>query len=150
VDHRHGSLPDPPAHGVSTERGFLPDDDPLTAPHEDPVPDGASDALDVEHATTNLIDHLRDMRPYMPPAHRELVVAFETTTRLRDYVADTDPALVDAYNDVIDALHDFRKIHLSQVLQYIVAATGDATGTGGTNFMEFLATMRTETADTGL
>jgi indoleamine 2,3-dioxygenase len=112
-----------------------------------PALDGA---LDVEHAATSLIDHLRDMRPYMPPAHRELVAAFEHATGLRDYVADSDPDVVDAYNDAIDALHDFRKVHLTQVVQYIVAATGDSTGTGGTDFMEFLGTMRNETADTGL
>lgn len=65
-------------------------------------------------------------------------------------VADSDPAVVDAYNDAIDGLHDFRKIHLSQVPQYVVAATGDATGTGGTDFVQFLGTTWNETADTGL
>ncbi|WP_323674650.1 hypothetical protein [Halorubellus sp. PRR65] len=112
-----------------------------------PALDGA---LDVDHAATSLLDHLRDMREYMPPEHRALVADFEAASGLREYVAGSDPALVDAYNDAIDALHDFRKIHLSQVVQYIVAATGDATGTGGTDFMQFLGTMRNETADTGL
>jgi indoleamine 2,3-dioxygenase len=112
-----------------------------------PALDGA---LAIDHAATNLIEHLRDMRTYMPPEHRALVAAFEAADGLREYVADSDSALVDAYNDAIDALHDFRKIHLSQVVQYIVAATGDATGTGGTDFMQFLGTMRNETADTGL
>jgi indoleamine 2,3-dioxygenase len=112
-----------------------------------PALDGA---LAIDHAATNLVEHLRDMRAYMPPEHRALVAAFEATDGLRAYVADSDPAVVDAYNDAIDALHDFRKIHLSQVVQYIVAATGDATGTGGTDFMQFLGTMRNETADTGL
>jgi hypothetical protein len=86
-------------------------------------------------------------------------------------VADSDPAVVDAYtdavnayndavdaytdavnayNDAVDALHDFLKIHLSQVPQYVVAATGDATGTGGTDFVQFLGTTWNETADTGL
>jgi len=112
-----------------------------------PALDGA---LAVDHAATTLIDHLRDMRAYMPPEHRALVAAFEAADGLRAYVADSDPTVVDAYNDAVDALHDFRKVHLSQVVQYIVAATGDATGTGGTDFMRFLGTMRDETADTGL
>jgi len=111
-----------------------------------PAIDGA---LDVDHAATSLVDHLRDMRPYMPPEHRAVVAEFEAADGLRAFVADGDPAVVDAYNDAIDALHDFRKIHLSQVVQYIVAATDDATGTGGTDFMQFLGTMRDETADTG-
>lgn len=104
-------------------------------------------ALGVEHATTELIEKLTDMRSYMPESHCEVIDAFDRGPAVGPYVDESGrDDLREAYNDCADALATFRKVHFGQVIQYIRAVTGDTTGTGGTDYMQFLQEMQAETA----
>ncbi len=104
-------------------------------------------ALGIDHATTELIEKLTDMRSYMPEAHRVVVDAFDRGPAVGPHVdrADRDD-LREVYNECADALATFRRVHFGQVIQYIRAVTGETTGTGGTDYMEFLQEMQEETA----
>jgi indoleamine 2,3-dioxygenase len=105
-------------------------------------------ALGIEHASTELLENLLDMRTYMPADYRAVIDAFEADVDLREYVLETGaPELEDAFNECIDALQRFRNVHFGQVIQYIRAPTGESTGTGGTDYMEFLNGMGEETVE---
>lgn len=104
-------------------------------------------ALGIDHATTELIEKLTDMRSYMPESHRDVIDAFDRGPAVGEYVDQRDrEELREAYNDCTDALATFRRVHFGQVIQYIREVTGDTTGTGGTDYMEFLQVMQEETA----
>ncbi|MFC3960112.1 indoleamine 2,3-dioxygenase [Halovivax cerinus] len=104
-------------------------------------------ALGVHHETTELIEKLTDMRSYMPESHREVIDAFDRGPAIGAYVDETGrDDLTAAYNDCTEALATFRRVHFGQVIQYIREVTGDTTGTGGTDYMEFLQVMQEETA----
>ena len=103
-------------------------------------------SLGVEHATTELTEKLTDIRGYMPESHRAVVDAFEEGPDIGPYVADRDrPDLTAAHNRCIDALGEFRRVHFGQVIQYIRLVTGETTGTGGTDYMQFLRVLADET-----
>jgi indoleamine 2,3-dioxygenase len=105
-------------------------------------------ALGIEHASTALLENLLDMRTYMPADYRAVIDAFEADIDLREYVLDTgESELGDAFNECIDELQRFRNVHFGQVMQYIRAQTGESTGTGGTDYMEFLSEMGEETVE---
>lgn len=105
-------------------------------------------ALGIEHASTALLDKLLDMRTYMPAKHRAVIDAFDADVDLREYVLETgDSELEAAFNECIDELQRFRKVHFGQVIQYIRAQTGESTGTGGTDYTEFLSGMSEETVE---
>ncbi|WP_254861956.1 indoleamine 2,3-dioxygenase [Halovivax gelatinilyticus] len=104
-------------------------------------------ALGIDHATTELIEKLTDMRSYMPDAHRAVVDAFDRGPAVGSYVDETGrDDLREAYNACTEELATFRRVHFGQVIQYIRAVTGETTGTGGTDYMQFLQEMQEETA----
>lgn len=104
-------------------------------------------ALGIDHQATVLMEKLLDIRTYMPQSHRSVIDAFEAGPDLRAYVAErSDPDLTAAFNDCVDRLKQFRTVHFGQVIQYIRAQTDDTTGTGGTDYMEFLGQMESETS----
>jgi indoleamine 2,3-dioxygenase len=105
-------------------------------------------ALGIEHQSTVLLEKLLDMRTYMPEDHRAVIDAFEDDVDIRPYVHEqSNPELTAAFNQCIDQLRTFRKVHFGQVIQYIRAQTGDTTGTGGTDYMDFLGQMEEETSE---
>jgi len=105
-------------------------------------------ALGVDHQSTVLLEKLLDIRTYMPDAHRSVVDAFEAGPDVRAYVSErSESDLTAAFNDCVDRLQGFRSVHFGQVIQYIRARTDDTTGTGGTDYMEFLGQMESETTD---
>eukprot|EP00118_Oscarella_pearsei_P027603 m.311206 g.311206 ORF g.311206 m.311206 type:complete len:395 (+) comp62026_c0_seq1:61-1245(+) len=92
---------------------------------------------------------LDDMRLYMPPKHREFLVAVEGGPSIREYVKSSkDESLRQTYNGAVDALADFRSGHIQLVTSYVVLqskkpvsqkhASVAEKGTGGTNIMGFL------------
>jgi indoleamine 2,3-dioxygenase len=108
-----------------------------------------------EHAQTR--DFLEAMLQYMPPKHRAFVAALREGSAIRERGLQGAPALRDVYNACIAAADEFRRKHIGLASHYIVkqAATrigsdivgpGSATGTGGTDFVEFLRESRVETA----
>ena len=103
-------------------------------------------ALGIEHEATPLIEKLGDMHDYMPAWHREVLAAYREGPDLRAFVAAAgDEPLTAAFNRCVAGVADFREVHYDQVIQYIMATTGDTTGTGGTDIMPFLEQLRAET-----
>ncbi len=103
-------------------------------------------ALGIDHAATELIDKLLDMRSYMPEAHRTVIAAFDEGPDVGAFVADNGrEELCAEYNRCMDELGAFREVHFGQVAQYIKEVTGDTTGTGGTDYMQFLPMLKEET-----
>jgi len=112
--------------------------------------------LGIRHEHAHTRDFLDAMLQYMPPKHRAFVAALRERSRVRERTFGGTPALRDAYNACIAATDEFRKKHIGLTSQYIVrqaaadAAAGEAalstTGTGGTDFVEFLRESRIETA----
>ncbi|MFZ5691899.1 MAG: hypothetical protein ACOY5F_11665 [Pseudomonadota bacterium] len=102
-----------------------------------------------EHAATR--DFLKAMLQYMPPRHRAFVAALGEASRIRERTLHGAPALRDAYNGCIAATDEFRRKHIGLTSQYIVKQASThvgpgTTGTGGTDFVEFLRESRVETA----
>lgn len=112
-------------------------------------------ALGVRHEHAATRDFLDAMLRYMPPKHRAFVAALREHSAIRMRALQGSAALRDAYNACIGAADEFRRKHIGLTSQYIVkqAATHvgpGTTGTGGTDFVEFLRESRIETARTQL
>jgi len=108
--------------------------------------------LGVTHYEDALSLYLREMRAYMPPAHRGFIESLEGRAPIRAFVKRFDgQALTSVFNACTQALEDFRSLHLEYAASYIFhqAQTNSknphAVGTGGTPFMEYLRKHRDET-----
>ncbi|TPX56426.1 hypothetical protein SpCBS45565_g08416 [Spizellomyces sp. 'palustris'] len=76
------------------------------------------------------INHIHEMRKYMPGPHREFIYALERAPSIRDFVNELvntpsyDPALSDEvsrmYNRCVEGMRAFRDRHLQVVATYIV------------------------------
>uniref|UniRef100_A0A3Q1BGH1 Indoleamine 2,3-dioxygenase 1 n=1 Tax=Amphiprion ocellaris TaxID=80972 RepID=A0A3Q1BGH1_AMPOC len=105
---------------------------------------------------------LTRMRDYMPPAHRQLIETLSICPSLRDFILSRSSSdLCQAYNSCISALVDLRCYHLNTVTKYVIVAGNHArsmgcplrgvgtalnnTGTGGSNIMVFLKSVRNTT-----
>jgi len=109
-------------------------------------------ALGVTHAEDPLRAYLAEMRDYMPPGHRDFLVALESAAPVRAAVlAAPDRDLRAAYDECLRWLEAFRSTHLDYAARYIHqqrpsgAANPTAVGTGGTPFMAYLRKHRDET-----
>lgn len=101
--------------------------------------------LGVVHQDSPLKMHLNEMRMYMPPEHVAFLETLEKQPGIYAFVKQSGNAsLKKLYNDAIQALHEFRSIHLGFAKAYIEkqaqSSTGNPTkiGTGGTPFMAYL------------
>ena len=113
--------------------------------------------LGVGHKEDMLSSYLREMRAYMPPAHRAFIEALEGRVSVRPFAQRAGRrALTSAYNACVDALEDFRSLHFEYASTYIFqqAQTDPknphAVGTGGTPFMDYLKKHRDETGQNRL
>lgn len=105
---------------------------------------------------------LTRMRDYMPPAHRQLIETLSVCPSLRDFITTcSDSDLCQAYNSCVSSLVDLRSYHLKTVAKYVtvpgnraramgcplrgVGTALNTTGTGGSNLMVFLKTVRNTT-----
>uniref|UniRef100_A0A3P8SCU3 Indoleamine 2,3-dioxygenase 1 n=1 Tax=Amphiprion percula TaxID=161767 RepID=A0A3P8SCU3_AMPPE len=105
---------------------------------------------------------LTRMRDYMPPAHRQLIETLSICPSLRDFILSRSSSdLCQAYNSCVSALVDLRCYHLNTVTKYVIVAGNHArsmgcplrgvgtalnnTGTGGSNIMVFLKSVRNTT-----
>ncbi|KAJ8013969.1 hypothetical protein DPEC_G00035370 [Dallia pectoralis] len=105
---------------------------------------------------------LKRMREYMLPSHRQLIESLSGGSPLRDFVlSHSRSSLRCHYDSCVTALMDLRSYHLSVVARYITVpgnrarATGcafnsvgsalDDTGTGGSNPLPFLKSIRDAT-----
>jgi indoleamine 2,3-dioxygenase len=109
--------------------------------------------LGIRHKDDMLGAYLREMRTYMPPAHRQFIESLEARLPVRPFVQKSGRArLTELYNACIEGVDRFRSLHLEYAASYIFrqAQTDDknphAVGTGGTPFMPYLTKHRDETA----
>lgn len=109
--------------------------------------------LGVRHKEDALRSYLREMRTYMPPAHRAFIEALESRIPVRLFVQRANrKALTAVFNACVEAVENFRSLHLEYAAAYIFrqaqtdAKNPHAVGTGGTPFMEYLKKHRDETA----
>lgn len=103
-------------------------------------------------------EFLQEMRTYMPPAHRGFLSSLEAAPSIREFiVSENDTGLQEAYDECVKALVALRSYHLQIVAKYIVIparqkakekegeekpAALENQGTGGTDVMNFLKTVR--------
>ncbi|MEQ2258573.1 hypothetical protein XENORESO_021942 [Xenotaenia resolanae] len=105
---------------------------------------------------------LTRMRDYMPPAHRHLIETLSVCPSLRDFIMTCSSSdLCQGYNSCVSALVDLRSYHLNTVAKYVIVPGNRArsmgcplrgvgtalntTGTGGSNLMVFLKSVRNTT-----
>ncbi len=94
--------------------------------------------LGMEHQQSELTHHLDIMRQYMPKPHREFISAMKQSPIRETIIRLDDSLLKDAYNNALDALIKFRRLHLHFAVKYIYEKVENPTGTGGTDFMKWL------------
>lgn len=95
--------------------------------------------MKIPHQPSMLMDHLADMRRFMPADHRKL---------LDEISAMPDPrplARSDAYNQVLEEMAKFREIHFGWADMYIHQRVADPRGTGGTPYRQWLQQLIDET-----
>ncbi|KAF2759836.1 Indoleamine 2,3-dioxygenase [Pseudovirgaria hyperparasitica] len=118
-----------------------------------------------------------EMRDYMPGPHRRFLEDVSAASKIQEFAlrpghAVQQTRLRDAYQAALQALSDFRGLHLQIVTKYIIIPSrrskqtlrtnlasmssdvakqkdGALTGTGGTDLMPFLKQTRQETEDAG-
>lgn len=110
---------------------------------------------------------LRRMQIYMPRHHRNFLCHLTANPRpVRNIVIGGDPGLIEAYNDAVHAVKQFRDAHIRIVALYIIIpATREKRaakvaeeagldeerpplrGTGGTHLVQFLRGVRDKTAE---
>ena len=108
--------------------------------------------LGVEHTGTDKA-FLDTMQLYMPKKCREFLTAISHLPSLRGYVKKSASyEVVKSYNAAIQALASFRSEHIILATRYILSQTSqtqakrlDGKGTGGTDFVKFLKTVRDDT-----
>jgi indoleamine 2,3-dioxygenase len=118
--------------------------------------------LGIKHAPDPLTVYLREMRDYMPPAHRTFLQSLEQAVDdrgrplLSGYVHDRKaqtPDIWTAYSACVDLLAQFREIHIGYADSYIHRqhqsheTNPTAVGTGGTPFMAYLQKHLDETRE---
>jgi len=113
----------------------------------------AMDALmGVGHAADPLKAYLDQLHIYRPPAHRRFIDDLRAKSKLRAFVTKSgNKALAEAYNANVQAVSDFRSLHLEYAAKYISNQSSKQKrndpniGTGGTPFMKYLKKHRDET-----
>jgi len=102
-------------------------------------------ALGIRHQDSILVQHLQEMRDYMPQPHREFLTSLEQMpVNLRDFVLQ-NPKYKDNYNLILDELIKFRDKHFQYAVDYIYNKVPNPTGTGGTPYIPWLKRLREET-----
>jgi indoleamine 2,3-dioxygenase len=95
--------------------------------------------MKIEYQQSVLVEHLNDMRRFMPAPHRQLIERTERMPSIRD-VADKS-----SYNNVLEAMATFREVHYGWAQEYIQRWVDDPRGTGGTPYMQWLKQLIDET-----
>jgi len=95
--------------------------------------------MKIRHRQSVLTDHLADMRRFMPAEHRAVLDEVEAMPSVRE-LADKDK-----FNEILEAMAEFRETHLGWAHEYINKWGQDPRGTGGTPYMEWLKQLIDET-----
>ncbi|RIA37717.1 indoleamine 2,3-dioxygenase [Hephaestia caeni] len=112
----------------------------------------AMDALfGVTHERDELRTFLEDLHRYRLPRHRAFIEDLAAASTLRAFAREAGGSLKDAFNAAIQAVAEFRTMHLRFAATYIAnqtpagAGNDPNIGTGGTPFMKYLKKHRNET-----
>ncbi|WP_250658793.1 indoleamine 2,3-dioxygenase [Alkalimarinus coralli] len=97
--------------------------------------------LKIDHKPSALVDHLREIRQYMPQSHRDFITS---TSLLPDLKPLAAPELFD---QVLELMAQFREVHFEWASEYINKHVKDPRGTGGTPYMHWLRQLIDETRD---
>jgi indoleamine 2,3-dioxygenase len=95
--------------------------------------------MKVPHKPSMLMNHLTDMRRFMPADHRALLAEIQAMPDPRPFAAK------DAYNAVLEEMARFREIHFGWADMYIHQRVADPRGTGGTPYRQWLQQLVDET-----
>jgi indoleamine 2,3-dioxygenase len=95
--------------------------------------------MKIPHQPSGLVNHVRDMRAYMPREHRAIIEEVELMPDIRP-LAEKEP-----FNDVLEAIATFRDVHYWWAQEYIQKWVTDPRGTGGTPYMHWLKQLIDET-----
>jgi indoleamine 2,3-dioxygenase len=102
-------------------------------------------ALGVKHKDSLLTQHLKDMRNYMPPAHRQWLAILEEHGGFRQIAKNI--GYEKQYNECIERLIAFRSKHLEYAINYIQKKVTNPVGTGGTPYIQWLSNLVDETKE---
>ncbi|MEA3410934.1 MAG: hypothetical protein U9R74_05275 [Pseudomonadota bacterium] len=95
--------------------------------------------MKIPHRESPLIDHLHDMRRYMPVEHGRLLRAVDAMPSLRGLTHKRP------FNAVLEAMAEFREVHYGWAQRYITQRVADPRGTGGTPYRQWLRQLIRET-----
>jgi indoleamine 2,3-dioxygenase len=95
--------------------------------------------MKIPHQPSMLMDHLADMRRFMPHEHRLLLDQIAALPDPRP-LASREP-----YNRVLEAMAVFREVHFGWADLYIHQRVADPRGTGGTPYRQWLQQLIDET-----
>ncbi len=95
-------------------------------------------------------DYLLQMRQHMPPKHAAFLHYLETESTIHNF-AKANNAVKKSYQEAIKQLIELRNEHLKMVAIYVIKEATknnqDALGTGGTNPLHFLKSIRNRNED---
>lgn len=101
--------------------------------------------LGIEHGYDEMRAYLMEMRDYMPLQDRHFIEIVEKGPSTRQFVIehkDKLPELKKAYNLAVDALYEFRRLHIEYAAMYVLtpgkSENKGHVGTGGTPFTVYL------------
>lgn len=118
--------------------------------------------LGIQHSSdeASSAEFLQEMRTYMPQAHQKFLQSLESKPSVREFViSEGGDSLQTIYNECVDAMATLRNYHLQIVVKYIVIpakqsqnlqlseepSESENKGTGGTDIMKFLKSVRDTT-----
>lgn len=105
--------------------------------------------LGIQHKSQASGPFLAEMRKYMPANHRTFLNQLDAAPSISKYVEKiNDTLLLNTFNSCVSLLNTFRQKHLEMAITYISKQANDekaATGTGGTEFVQFLSKAKSET-----
>ena len=93
-------------------------------------------ALGIRHERDAMRAYLLELRAYMPVQDRACIAQLERGPSIRDYVYQhrfSAPALREAYNESVQALAEFRRLHLDYAARYILQPGRDRQNGPGRN-----------------
>lgn len=101
--------------------------------------------LGIEHGYDEMRAYLMEMRDYMPVQDRRFIETVEGGPSARALVLDRGadlPELREAYNAAVEALYEFRRLHIEYAAMYVLKPgqreNKGHVGTGGTPFTVYL------------
>lgn len=95
--------------------------------------------MKIPHQPNRLIQHLNDMRHYMPPEHQQWLDRVHGMPDVRPI------ATASCFNAVLERMAEFREIHYHWAIKYIARRCNDPQGTGGTPYLKWLKYLIDET-----